>query len=683
MANYANHLFAASARIRPCRSQIRTTVQNTDASHNKAHPITLTNWRYRATAASSPVLNGKGKEPARYDENENPCTRLDSETDTSFSGPQYRYPRESRVPWEAVGSAPAWQLASSSSSSSDDNQREVTKVHLKNVNRILTTVNGEEIALPNRFSLEVSPVDPENAPSGLGMGELRRLDRSVPFRRLASEASDDILAKLREIVNANHETLNSTTAATSGSSVAGLEPSRAREEALKDKEARFQVLLSRLQKHKPSSSTHEPGDASAHPHRLVDPAIVAMKVRDNAGVSGRDALSSTEAANAYFAEQLKQMRNKGKQRSTDSGYASKEDMAWDAAKACVAEGKACHTRHASSSLDGGQSKVLNPAAAEFKSAARHDGAPWLSPGKMSRTPLTNVFPDATLRTARTIRPPPGFEHLAAQPLVPSPVPIRPPPGFEHLAGSGLHPAPPTRAVPSAPVSGTPMAMPGIAAFNTFPPGTTTTPTLPVCTQPMPVGVTVYLPPPVTANPYGTTLPARLQPPQQPFPAAAVGPLSNNANGSITTVIPGSSTSNRVAPRPYFPVTTKPRDHDPVKQQMYEEYLEWRKANEPGYHMRCKMRQAQRVVRQYQQVQEKKGCVAGPSGSGRGNGNEDWKVIAEKAKAAVRAAARAAEEEKRRREEAVREEMRVKVRELSEGRGGGVEEGKGKGKARAK
>jgi hypothetical protein len=35
----------------------------------------------------------------------------------------------------------------------------------------------------------------------------------------------------------------------------------------------------------------------------------------------------------------------------------------------------------------------------------------------------------------------------------------------------------------------------------------------------------------------------------------------------------------------------------VKQQLYEAYLEWRKANEPGYHMSCKMRQAQRYVRQ--------------------------------------------------------------------------------------
>jgi hypothetical protein len=806
MAGYQAYLFApSSTRVRPCGSKIRTTGQNIDASDNKSHPVTSTNWRDRAAAVSSPVLNGKGKEPARYDENEDPSARLGSETDISFSNPQYRYPRGMRAPWETVVSAPAWQLASSSSSSSGDNQREVAKVQLKHISRIITTVNGEQIPLPNRFSFDVSPVDAENAPSGVGLGELRRLDGgSVPFRRLASEDSDDLMIRLQEIVNANLDILNSTPSsssevhdfppasrlggcqngsgsATSVSSVIELEVK---------KEARFQRMLGRLQKHEPSSSIHEPGDAAVQPHRVVDPAIVAIKVKDDAGSSGRDARSSNEAANAYFAQQLNQMRNAGKQKSTDSGYASKEDTVWAAAqsgtKAPVAEEKSGHTRNGSS-LDDGQSKVLNPAAAKFKSAAQNNGAPWLSPKKMSRPPLTNVFPDATtsnilypdtvaqgngppqqpqqttapalagqthgdrvidkgtlaqppMPSSRPIRPPPGFEHLVAQPSMPTSGPIRPPPGFEHLAriqtnafasintlppqfmppmglaatvspatlaGSGLLPTLASAAVPNAPVSATPMAMPGVNAFNTFPPFAGTTATMPVYNQPTPAGLTPYLPA-VTPNAYGTTLATQLQAQQpQPFPTAAADPLNNTnisiptatiPNATVTTTTASNTTSNQPPPRPYFPVTTKPRDHDPVKQQLYEQYLEWRKANEPGYHMKCKMRQAQRVVRQFQQEQEKKSAVAvavagtpglgrgcganNNNGSGGGKGGEggsgDWKAIAEKAKAAVGAAARAAEEEKRRREEEVRKELRVKVRELSEGRGG-EEKGKGKGR----
>jgi ATPase subunit of ABC transporter with duplicated ATPase domains len=129
-----------------------------------------------------------------------------------------------------------------------------------------------------------------------------------------------------------------------------------------------------------------------------------------------------------------------------------------------------------------------------------------------------------------------------------------------------------------------------------------------------------------------------------------------------------------ANRPYFPVTTKPRDHDPVKQQMYEAYLEWRKANEPGYHMKCKMRQANRVMRQCQQQQDK--VLASNPANWKAMAEKkqqektlasnpaNWKEIAEKAKAAVGAAAAAAAAEKKLRQESVREELRVKVKELS-------------------
>lgn len=42
--------------------------------------------------------------------------------------------------------------------------------------------------------------------------------------------------------------------------------------------------------------------------------------------------------------------------------------------------------------------------------------------------------------------------------------------------------------------------------------------------------------------------------------------------------------------------SKPRVPDAVKQQQYEAWIEWRKANEPGYAMECKMRQQRRSQR---------------------------------------------------------------------------------------
>ncbi|KAL2264710.1 hypothetical protein VTJ83DRAFT_7220 [Remersonia thermophila] len=90
-------------------------------------------------------------------------------------------------------------------------------------------------------------------------------------------------------------------------------------------------------------------------------------------------------------------------------------------------------------------------------------------------------------------------------------------------------------------------------------------------------------------------------PSAAVPAATPASLATSLATPVASG-PVATTAASRPPRPYFPVTTKPRDHDPVKQQLYEAYLEWRKANEPGYHISCKMRQANRVLRQCQQQQ---------------------------------------------------------------------------------
>lgn len=98
--------------------------------------------------------------------------------------------------------------------------------------------------------------------------------------------------------------------------------------------------------------------------------------------------------------------------------------------------------------------------------------------------------------------------------------------------------------------------------------------------------------------------------------------------------------------------------------MYESYLEWRKANEPGYHIKCKMRQAHRVVRQYQNTTVSSSATGGDRTITTGDTGIAWKTIAEKAKAAVSAVAAAAAKEKKTREQSVREELKAKVRMAS-------------------
>jgi hypothetical protein len=77
-----------------------------------------------------------------------------------------------------------------------------------------------------------------------------------------------------------------------------------------------------------------------------------------------------------------------------------------------------------------------------------------------------------------------------------------------------------------------------------------------------------------------------------FPSLpTMGPMDKQV-GIATTATNGSLC------RRTFPVTKKPRDHDPIKQQKYEEYLEYRKMFEPGYHQAAKVRQANRFARQH-------------------------------------------------------------------------------------
>lgn len=75
-----------------------------------------------------------------------------------------------------------------------------------------------------------------------------------------------------------------------------------------------------------------------------------------------------------------------------------------------------------------------------------------------------------------------------------------------------------------------------------------------------------------------------------LPPRPILPLSNATKAMIPPAPP-------VAVPPQFPVTKKPRDNDPYKQQKYEEYLEWRKMYEPGFHLAAKQRQQNRFMRQ--------------------------------------------------------------------------------------
>ncbi|AEO55904.1 hypothetical protein MYCTH_2300215 [Thermothelomyces thermophilus ATCC 42464] len=668
MAGYTKHVSSikGAPRLRPCGLKTKTT-----------QGIASNDWRKRATAASSTEASTKIHKQA-YDPSDDVCIRLDLETDESFSGPQFRFPKEKKVAWENTVSAPVWQLLSSSSSTSGDDAKEVINVQLKQAKPILASVNGETIALPNRFSFDVVAANQGNMSPGPAVGELRRLNGFTAFRRISSQDPDDLFVELQKVVNGSRDVGNPATSVSSASShlresaeepsvqgkqrhlglggsessASEIQPSNASTVRSDEEELRFQRMLDRLQNNRRHPSPKpEAGVAAAPSRRIFDPAIMALKVKNEAEVLDRSIHlgQSEEAANTFFAQQLDQMRKLERQGSNDSGYGSTDRS--DDTDGRSGAGLRIEQR-------------LNPAAAKFKSAAQSDAAPWMPPKKMSRPPLTNIFPDAML--SHSITP-----HAAAKGNTPSrssqPTLASTATAISHehrlVNKSGNVEAPLSRSQPisrpfefATPVQGaipnglpvgaypgqiishagvaatmsaatmaspqvlTTTNLPATNAFNTFPP--TAGLQLPVCTQSAISGVNVYPPHAVSFIP--------------------------------VTPVPVAIGSNGKPARPYFPVTTKPRDHDPVKQQLYEAYLEWRKANEPGYHMKCKMRQANRVMRQYQQQQDPT-LTKDPA---------NWKAIAERAKAAVGAAAAAAAEEKKRREELVRQEMKAKVKDLS-------------------
>ncbi|KAK3898528.1 hypothetical protein C8A05DRAFT_37877 [Staphylotrichum tortipilum] len=674
------HRAASSHVAKQCGRNPKTSLPELGSSSKRSPGVSSNDWRRKAAAMSSPRRAAKRSDQS-YNADDNIDIQLNYEQDTSFSGPQYRYPTTKRARWESVLSAPTWQEPSTSSSVSEDDPREVTRVQLKHVNPIFTTINGEEVPLPNRFTLDISVVRPDDKSFGPALAELKPTNGRSVLRPISSDNSDHILVELQNMISSDRASRGSALSASSeaqdarlcsqharsqgihecssGSAVTGRsfatsEPSDAQTEPPSEEEARFNRMLSRLQKSRqPSPPAQETVRSNALPSRRpVDPAIMASKVASKteaSETSTRDDLNK-EAANHFFAQQLDDMRNTAQQNSSDSGYASKDNERQSGDISEPDSRNGAQLVRLESSNDEGQLKTLNPAAAEFKSTTNNESTPWLAPKKLSRQPITNIFPNAMathlplpnaavlegdvsqqvprtgvsaglpaqtandtslgrsswptaqtvmapgeLRTGNTlsgqVASPMGMGSMMA-PTMPTGSPMFPPLASLASAGPSLNTS----------VSGPPMGLPVLNGFNTFPPAPGTH--MPIFNPGAVPGLNQCLAAPT------------------PFNTAPLAPQS--------MLMPGGKPT-----RPYFPVTTKPRDRDPVKQQMYEAYLEWRKANEPGYHMKCKIRQAQRV-----------------------------RSIAEKAKAAVGAAAAAAQAAKQQQQESVREELRNKVKELS-------------------
>lgn len=674
MVGYTTRASAAKGSSRTRRPELatKTNILDMATSDSRSQASESADWRRRADAVSSPGATGKRNALANdkhgfggSDSLHFPFTTELENLPSDFV--QYRRPRERQTPWGMVLSAPAWQPASSPSSSSGLKRREMTTVQLKRVNPMIINVNGEDITLANRFFLDVTPVGSATLSSYMAVGELQRLKIPARFQPMSSEASDDLLVELKEMLSSGQDIPSSTTSPASaapqtrcqhagapnqqGSSGSG-PPGFSRHDdratrhlqadSPSEDEARFQDMLGRLQRNpEPQPPTQSTCAKAAPSGLLVDPAIVAIKIKEKVGESGINASSNVKAemeiADESLPTGLNCIRKAAHQLSNDSGYLSNDSHRGSTippVRDCSQVDSAQRLKEPS--LDDNLMKGLNPATAEFRSI-QNEAIPSPLPKRMSRPPLTNIFPNAI---PTPIELPPAALPEKIIPELPrqssdTPIEGQPPAGpidqitnraIWHEALLHALQAPPQPTASSIPRAGIiPGAFPPI---HTLPQQVASQMPFPATLSAMPVSTA-----PPLATKFGTypstgisnasiNTPTIGGPTTSGFntlpfaPGFAMPIFSQPATAALNPCLPNTApyalASLQQQPllgpdgktsRPYFPVTTKPRDHDPVKQQMYEAYLEWRKANEPGYHMRCKMRQAQRVVRQYQEKQD--------------------------------------------------------------------------------
>ncbi|KAK0670548.1 hypothetical protein QBC41DRAFT_388422 [Cercophora samala] len=651
---YGSQATSKPSRLRPPGLRLKTSSLDLVPSDEKAQAMASADWRKMAPDSG---LGGNLRQVS--DEN----SRHPSEPNDDFYSPlvlemkpmntgsksqcrNLRHPT-SGVAWEAISSAPGCGFRREETRTSEPSSlpspflkacepslQDTMMVRLKAIKPMDVSINGDIITLPNKYSLDVTPVDIQEPDAACFMtrergdmlATLKLLKPKARLRRMKSELHEEsVLEDLDNFLS--QQTGKHSKAATSRQEVqrqyrgssehrssydSGI--SNSFESSSLEKELpsgaphnspvevdRFQTLLSRLHL---TTETREPSQPPAAPSsietsrpdaRVLDPAIIVAKVKDEECEETPGSSERGPRVCNFFGRDSALLFGKGKraQKSHDSGYSTFHPMRQDSEGSAKTKGEehsgfTGQKRKEDSTSTSTTSTRLNPTAAEFKSVTRADprsevkddfkpavegySAPPWTPKRLTRPSLNSVFPGV-------------------------------------LEGYGG----PTQTVPF-------VADDGLQRNPWKARG--------------PPAEPVWVP-----EPRQSSIPemALQQPPVAPVAMAPLPIVDPDGKGA----------------RPVFPVTQKPRDHDPVKQQAYESYLEWRKANEPGYHMKCKMRQAHRVVRQYQQQAQ----------------TSDWKTVAGQAKAAAGALeAQAVEEKKRSKEAALKEQFKLSVKRMAESSG---------------
>lgn len=510
---------------------------------------------------------------------------------------------EGVVPGEDISSASGHTAESSPGATLD-----VTRMKVIDLTCVDIVGSGAHTAtLPATFAVDFRPVEDTSLSAGgfssLPLGEMKRVTNAQHLRSSMEEADIDQTRDAvgfppgyrsastkskplyhdadteRSILRKEQDAAALMKADPAIDRIGGVEaqsPHRAKEvdQAARD---RFRLMLERLTQSKPP-----PSDLA------VD-----------------DQVSSTVAGH----------RTNGQNVMVDSGYSSPDDM---------------NQAQSGSAHDSGiesLSKKLNPMALEFK-----------VPGE-TKQPATSSRPHTSTSSSGTDRP---AQH---QPQHCGPIPEPSPPLSDYISANGLG-----YVVPATfPVHGsgtmmpfTPSTSPSMALLNNLYGSNNMMSTMPttnhypnqiasvlpnVGTFPSSAMPTTALPvmangfrsqsAPISGYPLNTvqaeyptapfqqlSMPLPILP-SQGYDLASQYPTAGTYGAAAMSFAPSTGATNplqmplpAINPVPRrFPVTQKPRDNNPFTQQMYEEYLEYRKSFEPGFHEAARRRQMERYARQ--------------------------------------------------------------------------------------
>lgn len=684
-------------------------------SQVKAQGIASSDWRKKTTNTSSETTPARslqtGSEARSRKEGAGSTSEMPPYSMEKMDMPEraIRYrPKSDQAAWELVVSAPAGRAPGSPSSTSSQGQDGMMRVMFKDMKPMTMNFGGEEIVLSNSFTFDLVPEPLSSSSSGSetrgtvgvlkpvrNLRERQRLSSSTESvwdylpgdlhgmlensRLLALSSAGGLKGQAAEAVDEDRKGKKRAQDRSSDSGYGGeAASSRHTGTQVDESERRFFDMLDRL--HRPDPALQR----CDKPRPDVDTENGTGQTSQERGAEASSQPRVHFSNTAVHHQGAWGRRAAQESSSGDSGYQSGGSVRVrhelpHIPPSTMEGSKAPPSSPQEKSEDEAEShqsipKRLNPAAAEFKAqtAPVEFAQPQVPPRKPARMPLPNFVPggmqDSTSGVFSQLPPPvpshgpgtvqsqqspnfrfpsipPGFENIFSKP------PGLPDARAAHLGDTTtVNPFDQQRLPGTARLTGTPLAPtnPGLYLPNFGLPSLSLLQVQASMGQLNTDAFNIFSQMNLSALGSVPNLGSNLR---GPMPAAPMPPLAPQP--PILGLDPKLH-------RPTFPVTQKPRDRDPIKQQLYEQYLEWRKANEPGYHQACKIRQAQRVVRQYIQKHHAEKTE-----------DEETKTVVEKtvvenAKAMIRAAAAEAAAEKQRKIDEVREGFKAKVMERTKG-----------------